>query len=77
MVTGTRIGVKIVEAVGQSSTGWPQMMVGIDDSSSRIDDLLGEEFRPFLHDGTFSHAGTMAQGTRDAHPDAAGGVRLH
>jgi len=77
MVTGTRIGVKIVEAVGQSSTGWPQMMVGIDDSSSRIDDLLGEEFRPFLHDGTFSHAGTMAQGTRDAYPDAAGGVRLH
>ena len=69
--------VKIVEPVGQSSIGWPQMMVGIDDSSGRVDDLLGDELRPFLHDGTFSHAGTMAQGTPAAHPDAARRVGLH
>jgi hypothetical protein len=76
-VASVRVVVKIIEAIGQSFVGRPQMMVRIDDPAVGVDDLLGNEFRPFLHDGSFNHASTMAHTSVGLCGDVVRRVGLH
>ena len=74
-----RLGIRpqILEQVRRPTRVAPEVMVGIDDRTVGVEDLLGDQLRPLVHDGTLCHGCTMAHAATLARTDDVSRERLH